>query len=141
MLEMAFLVLFSGVLTTLAVPTSKALESYNLNAAVKDVTRGIHSARFLAIVKGHSYNIAFNQNTNNYQVGYKIPPATVFTNSGNPIPWSGSNGIAISPSTTLQFSPGGTVTATTGTLSFTLTSGTKVETITVSPIGDVTVTP
>ena len=141
MLEMAFLVLFSGVLTTLAVPASKALESYNLNAAVKDVTRAIHSARFLAIVKGHSYNIAFNQNTNNYQVSYKIPPATVFTNSGNPVPWSVSNGITISPSTTLQFSPGGAVTATTGTLSFTLTSGTKVETITVFPIGDVTVTP
>ena len=142
LLELSFiLLLLAGLLATLAVPTSKtALATYDLNAAVKDVAGAIEITRFLAIMKGYSYNIAFDQNTNSYQIGSRIPPATVFTNSSNPLPWSVTGDITLNPSTTLQFSPGGTVTATTGALSFTLSNGTTTQMITVSSIGELTVT-
>jgi Tfp pilus assembly protein FimT len=142
LLETSFAVLIIGVIMTIAAPSTKAaLQNYHLSAAVKDVTGAIQTTRYLAIMKGYTYNITFDQNTNSYQVGVKFPPATVFSNSGNPVPWSVSNDISLSPSTTLQFSPGGTVKATTGTQTFTLTNGVTVETISVSSIGDVTVNP
>jgi prepilin-type N-terminal cleavage/methylation domain-containing protein len=142
LLEMAFVVLIMGIVMTIAAPSTKtALQGYHLNAAVKDVSGAIQSTRYLAVMKGYTHNIAFDQNTSNYQLGVKIPPATTFSNSGNPIPWSVSNDITLSPSTTLQFSPGGTVTATTGTLSFTMSNATTVETVTVSSVGDVIVSP
>ena len=142
LLEMAFVVLIMGIIMTIAAPSTRvALQGYHLGAAVKDVSGAIQSTRYLAIMRGWTYNIAFGPDTNTYQIGVKVPPATTFTNSGNPIPWSTTNDVTLNPSTTLQFSPGGTVTATTGTLTFTISNASKVETITVSSVGDVSVTP
>jgi prepilin-type N-terminal cleavage/methylation domain-containing protein len=68
-LEMAFVLLIAGVIMTIAAPPTKtALQSYHLGAAVKDVSGAILSTRYLAIMKGSPYNIAFTQNTNTYQI-------------------------------------------------------------------------
>jgi prepilin-type N-terminal cleavage/methylation domain-containing protein len=142
LLEMMFVVLIIGVMMSIAAPSTKsALQGYHLNAAVKDISGAIQSTRYLAIMKGYTYNIAFTQNSTSYQIGVKVPPATTFSNSGNPVIWSVTSDVTLSPSTTLQFSPGGTVMATTGTLSFTLSNASTVETLTVSSVGDVSVTP
>lgn len=142
LLEMAFVMLIIGVMTMIAVPQTKAaLKGYHLGAAVQAVSGAIQGARYSAISHGATYNVAFGQTTFNYQVGTKVAPATTFSNVGNPIPWSTSNDVTLSPSTTLEFSPGGTVKATTGTLNLTLTDGTKVETITVSEVGNISVSP
>ncbi len=131
-----------AICTTIAVPIiSGAMNAYQLSAAVHDVSGAIQSSRYLAIQQGYHYNISFTPGTQTYQVASKIPPATTYTNVGGLIPWTVTPNISISPATTLDFSPGGMVTATTGSLVFTLTNGSSVETLTVSGVGNVSVSP
>ena len=142
LLEMLFVVLFMGVMTLIALPSTKtALKNYHLSAAVQAVSGAIQAGRYSAISRGYAYNVAFDQTGRNYQIGAKVPPATTFSNAGIPVPWSTTSDVSLSPSTTLEFSPGGTIKATTGSMTFTLTSGTTVETITVSQVGDISVNP
>lgn len=131
-----------AVCTTIAVPIiSGAMTAYELSAAVHDVSGAIQNARYLAIQQGYHYNISFTQGTHTYQVGSKLPPATTYSNVGGLIPWTQTANISISPTTTLEFSPGGIVSATTGTFVFTLSNGSQLETITVSGVGNVSVSP
>ena len=132
----------AGILMAVAVPLTKnSLKSYRLSAAVQAVSGAIQSTRYQAISKGYHYTITFDPATKQYQVASKIPPAAVFSNVGNAVLWSASADVSITPLTTIEFSPGCTVSATTGTLSFSLTNGTSTETITVSTVGNVSVTP
>jgi Tfp pilus assembly protein FimT len=142
LLEMAFVVAIGMVVTTISVPMTKtALKAYHLSAAVSSVTGVIQSTRYQAISHGYHYNISFDPASQSYQMGSKVPPATTFSNVGTAIPWCSTGDVTMSPSTTLEFFPGGTVTATTGSMSFSLSNGTTTKTITVSGVGDVTVTP
>jgi len=139
---MAFVVAIGTVITTISVPMTKtALKAYHLNAAVSAVTGAIQSTRYQAIMHGYHYNITFDTASQSYQVGSKAPPATGFSNVGTAIPWCPTGDVTMSPSTTLEFFPGGTVTATTGSMSFSVSNGTTTKTITVSGVGNVTVTP
>jgi len=123
------------------------LRTYHLKAAVAAVSGAIQSTRYNTIMQGCPYTLAFNQSLTSYQVASEpltgSPPAcsATFSNVGGAIPWSSTGDVTMNPSTTLQFSPNGTVTATTGSLSFTLTNGTSTETITVSGAGNVDVSP
>src|SRR6267142_2519528 len=118
MLEMTFVLLIAGVLSAVALPATKtALAAYKLNSAVSSATGAIQAARYQAIMQGYHHRITFTQGSDSYQILSKVPPAT-----------------------TLEFFPGGTVQATTGTLSFTITNGSTTKTVTVSGVGDVTVT-
>jgi Tfp pilus assembly protein FimT len=142
LLEMAFVVAIGMVVTTISVPMTKtALKTYHLNAAVSAVTGAIQNNRYQAIMHGYHYNISFNPASQSYQVGSKVPPATAFSNVGSAIPWSPTGDVTMSPSTTLEFFPGGMVTASTGSMSFSVSNGATTKTITVSGVGDVTVTP
>lgn len=132
----------AGILMAVAVPLTKnALKSYHLSAAVQAVGGAIQSTRYQAVSKGYHYTITFDPASKQYQLASKVPPAAVFSNVGNPVLWSVSGDVSVTPLTTLEFYPGGTVTATTGTMSFSLTNGTSTETITVSTVGNVSVTP
>lgn len=142
LLELAFVLTVVGLISVVALPaTKKALQDYQLSAAVSAVTGAIQTTRYQAIMQGYHYNVAFNSGTQTYQVASKIPPAATFSNVGNPVAWSAVPGISITAATTLEFFPGGTVTATTGALNFNITNGQKTETVTVSGVGDVTVSP
>ena len=142
MLEITFAVAIGMVLTTLSVPMTKAaLKTYHLNTAVAAVTGAIQSTRYQAISHGYHYNIGFDPASPFYQVANKVPPATAFSNVGTAIPWCATGDVTISASTTLEFFPGGTVTATTGSTSFSLSNGSGTKTITVSGAGNVNVTP
>ena len=142
LLEMAFVVTIGMVVTTISVPMTKtALKAYHLNTAVAAVSGAIQSTRYQAIMHGYHYNMSFNQAANSYQLGSKVPPATAFSNVGTLVPWCPTGDVTISAPTTLEFFPGGTVTATTGSMSFSLSNGTTTKTITVSGVGDVSVTP
>lgn len=142
LIELLVAVGIAGILMAIAIPLTKnALKSYHLGAAVQAVSGAIQSTRYQAISHGYHYTITFNHASTKYQVASRIPPAVTFSNVGNATLWSTSGDVTINPSTTLEFYPGGTVTATTGSTTFTLTNGTSTETITVSSVGSVSVTP
>jgi type II secretion system protein H len=142
LLEMVFVVAVGMIVTTVSVPmTRSAMRTYHLNTAVATLTGAIQTTRYQAIMRGYHHNINFNPSSRSYQLASKVPPATAFSNVGTAVPWCPSGDVTLSASTTLEFFPGGTVTATTGAMSFTLSNGTATKTITVSGVGDVTVTP
>jgi len=126
--------------------TQSVLTSYHLNAAATAVTGAIQSTRYQAISVGCPYTIAFTQGSTYYQIATEVasgsPPAcaSTFTNVGGTISWSGSGDVSLSPSTTLQLNPNGSVTATTGSLSFALSTGAHTSTITISGVGNVSIT-
>lgn len=140
-LELAFVITVGMVVTTLSVPmTMTALKTYHLNTAVAAVTGAIQSTRYQAIMQGYHYNITFDPTLTSYQVAAKVPPATTFSNVGAAIPWSTTGDVTIStPLTTLEFFPGGTVTASAGSMTLSVGNGIASKTITVSGVGNVTV--
>jgi len=148
LIEVVIGISVASVLVGIAVPVVKsALAAYDLSAAVAAVSGSIQSTRYQAIATGCPYAITFSPATTNYQISDEAlsgtPPtcAAAFSNLGNAIPWSNSGDISISAATTLQFSPNGSVTATTGSLAFSLTNGHQTESITVSGVGNVSVSP
>ena len=142
LLEMAFVVAVGMVVTTISVPMTKsALKTYHLNTAVATITGAIQTTRYQAIMRGYHHNLSLKTSSRSYQLASKVPPATSFSNVGTAVPWCPPGDVTLSAATTLEFFPGGTVTATTGTMTFTLTNGTTTKTITVSGVGNVNVTP
>ena len=137
-----------GLMAAMSIPVIKnALTAYHLKAAVAAVQGAIQTTRYQAIMAGCPYTIAFSQTTTTYQVQDEAlsgsPPACAasFSNVAGLVPWSTTGDVSLSPSTTLQFNPNGTVVATTGSLTFPLTNGVSTETMTVSGVGNVTASP
>ena len=138
MLQLVVTVGIIGVLASFALPTTwNALRNYRLNAAVAAATGAITATRYQAIMHAYPYNITFSTN-GNYQVASEVPPATSFTSLGSAIPISGVGDVSINQATTLQFNANGTVSATTGALSFTISNGILTKTVSVTGVGDVT---
>ena len=148
LLELMVVVAIMGVLVKISLPTvQNTILAYRLSAAASSVAAAIQGTRYQAVMVGCPYTIAFNANSTTYQVQTEAisgtPPACAgsFSNVGSAIPWATDGGVSLTPSTTLQFSPNGTVTATTGTLSLALSNGSAgTRTITVSGVGNVKVT-
>jgi prepilin-type N-terminal cleavage/methylation domain-containing protein len=142
LLEVLFVLVIIGIVSAIALPMTKNfLKSYHLSAGVKAISGAIQSTRYLAIMNGYHFNLTLDPSSLSYQIASKPPGATSFTNVKNPIPWSATNDVSMTPSTTLEFYPGGTVVATTGSLTFTVTNGTNTETVTVSGVGNINVSP
>jgi Tfp pilus assembly protein FimT len=148
LMELVLGMAVASVLVGIALPLiQNALAIYYLSAAVSAVSGAIQSTRYQAIATGCPYTIAFQPATTTYQVSSEAlsgtPPACepTFSNVEGGIPWSGSAGITVTAATTLQFDPNGSVLATTGSLAFSLTNGAQTETITVSGVGNVTISP
>lgn len=149
LIELMVVVAIIGVIVKISLPSiQNTILAYRLSAAASSVAAAIQQTRYKAIQVGCKYTIAFTQTSTTYQVQTQAisgtPPAcaSTFTNVGPAIPWTTGGGVRMTPSTTLQFDPGGIVTATTGSLSFTLSNGnaTANRTITVSGVGNVKVT-
>jgi Tfp pilus assembly protein FimT len=131
-----------AVLSTLGVmalpTTTNALKNYRLTAAVAAATGAISATRYQAIMHAYPYSITFNSADATYQVASEPPGATSFTNlPGGAVPLSGAGAVTLNQITTLQFNANGIVSATTGTMSFTISNGILTKTITVSGVGDV----
>jgi Tfp pilus assembly protein FimT len=128
-----------GAMATVALPMTKGfLNSYHLQAASTSLVGTIQTTRYKALMKGYSYTLSFSPANESYQIAAEIPPATTFTNSGEPGIWCTTGDVTLSSATTLQFHPNGTVSAITGTLTFTLSNGSSSKVITVSQAGAVT---
>ena len=156
LVELLVVVGIISVMLAISVPNfQNSLKSIHLNSATTAVAGAIQSTRFRAIVSGCQYNIAFSQtNTTSQIAGQTLsgtPPscAATFTNVGSALPWSTSGDVSLIASTTLQFSPNGIVTlssggstpCTSGIACLKLSNGfTTTSTIIVSGVGNVTVT-
>ena len=139
--EVAFAMVVGIVLTAIAVPmVQSTVRAYRFRSAVTDAVWAIRATRYQAIMKGYPYAVAFNSQTNTYQVKNQPIGAAAMVNVGNSIPLAGSK-VTLSQDVTLQFRPNGIVLATQGQMGFSMTYQGKTKTITVSRYGNVTVTP
>jgi prepilin-type N-terminal cleavage/methylation domain-containing protein len=139
MIELLLVVAISLILGAMAIPaTRSAIATYELSAAVDSVTGAIQTTRYQAIMHGYSYQVAFDNTQNTYQVLSEVPPAASFSNVGSPVILS-AEPVNLSAMTTLQFKPNGSVSATVGAMSFTITYNGTTKTITVSNYGSINV--
>jgi len=133
-----------AVLFACALPLTKGVfNMYRLRAAATNAALLVQSTRYHAIMQSYPYQIKFSSTTNSYQVLNEVPPATTFSNVGGAIPVDPGGASTVGATTTLQFSPGGIVTLVGGSMpaTFTITNSSGTKTITVSSVGDVTITP
>ena len=142
LVETLIVLVILTVLTSICLPLfQNASKTYRMSSAVLAVTGAIQSTRYQAIMHGYPFSLALNATSQTYQVQDEPPGSSSFSNVGTALPWTSDPDITVSAATTLQFSPGGIVTANVGALTFALADGTKTETITVSEVGNVTVSP
>jgi len=128
------------ILTLVAIPiVNSVYQSYRVNAAISAVTGAIQTTRYQAISAGYPFQVVFSKANSNYQVKSDQNRTGVFTNVGNPIPLS--TAAVLAQDTTLLFHPGGLITATVGSTTLTLNAPHKIETITVSTYGNISVHP
>ena len=132
------------VLFACALPLTRGVfYQYHLRAASSTAALMIQATRYHAIMQSYPYQITFSAVTNTYQVLSEVPPAATFSNLGGAIPFDPGGSSTVGATTTFQFSPGGMVTVVGGSMPATMTitnpGGTK--TITVSGVGDVSITP
>jgi type IV fimbrial biogenesis protein FimT len=140
LLELLVTLAVIGVLATIATPTTvNALRNYRLTAAVSAASGAISATRFQAIMHAYPYSITFNSADATYQVASEPPGLSSFTAVDTPVLISGVGDVTVNQTTTLQFNANGTVLATTGTMSFTISNGLLTKTINVTGVGDVSV--
>jgi Tfp pilus assembly protein FimT len=138
-IELLIIVVISLILGAITIiATQSAMASYHLSAAVDSATGAIQGARYQAIMHGYPYQVAFNTTQNTFQVLSEAPPATSFTSTGSAVPLSAVP-ITLSAATTLQFKPNGTVSASVGTMTFSISYHGTTKTLTVSKYGSITV--
>ena len=139
-LQIVITLVVVSTLVAMALPTTvNALRNYRLTAAVSAATGAISATRYQAIMHAYPYNITFNSSNATYQLASEPPGASSFTNVGTAVPISGDGDVTINQTTTLQFNANGTVSATTGAMSFTISNGLLTKTISVTGVGDVSV--
>jgi prepilin-type N-terminal cleavage/methylation domain-containing protein len=132
------------VLFACALPLTKGIfYMYRLRAAATTAAMAIQSTRYHAIMQSYPYQIKLSATTNSYQVLSEVPPAITFSNVGAAIPVDPGGTSTIGATTTFQFSPGGIVTLVGGNMpaAFTITNPSGTKTLTVSSVGNVTITP
>lgn len=152
LLELLVTVVILVLISGMAVPLlQNVMANYRLNGAVAAVTGTIQSTRYQAIFNGYPFQVVFDNAALTYQVKSDKNRVGVFANvcvnvalASCPIPLAGSGTpVVVNASTTLTFSPGGTVTSTTavaGVTQIIVTYGTRQETINVSSYGNTRVT-
>jgi len=142
LIETLVVLVIATVLSAFAIPSFlNAMKTYRLSAAVSAATGAIQSTRFQAIMRGYQYQLTLTPSTLSYQVYNKVPPAAGFTAVGSAVPIARSGDVTLDQTITLTFRSNGTVSVTTGTLPFTITNGIVTKSITVSGVGNVSVTP
>jgi Tfp pilus assembly protein FimT len=141
MMEACLVVAIVMVLLGMSIPKFvQAISGYKLRAAAESVAWAMQSTRYQALQKGYTYELTVNSTNNTYQVLSKPIGATGFTNVGNSVPLT-SAAVVVSATTTLTFSPNGSITVVAGSQTITLTYSGQTETVTVTNYGSVTVAP
>lgn len=144
-LELVTVIAVGLILAAMAVPQIWNISrTLRLNAAVSAMSGAIQSTRYRAIFDGCPYTVSFNKTTNTYQLASEATGgtcATSFSNVGTAIPFADPKRVTLDQNLTFQFSPGGSVTVTTGTSSFNLTTvgATTTKNVQVTKYGSITV--
>jgi Tfp pilus assembly protein FimT len=137
--ELIMAMLVGTILTAMAVPQARTiLNNYRLQGAVANCTWAIQSTRYQALEQGYPYRVVFSASGRTYQIQNLPTGATSYVNVGTAVPISGV-AVALNQDTTLQFKPNGSVTATTGSLTFQASYQGLTRTVTVSTYGDITI--
>ncbi len=140
LIELVMSVAVAVILTAISVPLiTTAVSTYKIRSAATTVSGAIQSARHRSIFLGYPLQLTISKDNHNYQLAGKDlgAGASTFSNIGGTVPFS--NAVTLNQNVVLQFSPGGSVQATTGTLVLVMTYGSRTETITVSGFGNVNV--
>lgn len=142
LIEMLVVIAIVGVLAAMAIPAfMNSMNGYRLSGAVAATAGAIQSTRFQAIMQGYQYQLVFSSSTASYQVSNKVPPATSFSAVGSAIPIARQGDVTLNITTmTYTFSPNGTVTWNPGGTNLQISNGVSSRTITVSGVGNVSVT-
>jgi Tfp pilus assembly protein FimT len=140
-MEAAMVITIVMVLLGMGIPKFvQAIANYKLHAAADSVAWAMQSTRYQALQKGYTYELTISAANNTYQVLSKPIGASSFSNVGGAVPLTASP-VTVSATTTLTFSPNGSVTVVAGAQTITLTYSGFTETVTVTNYGSVTVTP
>ena len=145
LLEMVTVVAVGLIMAAISVPIIQStVKNMRLNAATSAVTGVMQSTRYRAIYDGCPYALTFSKAADTYQIASEVTGgacAAAMTNVGTGVPFSDPKFVTLSQDLTFQFSPGGSVTVTTGAATFNLsyigTSNTK--TVKVTKYGSITV--
>jgi type IV pilus assembly protein PilA len=142
LIEMLVVIAIVGVLAAMAIPAfMNSMNSYRLSGAVAATAGAIQSTRFQAIMQGYPYQLVFTSSTASYQVSNKVPPATSFSAVGSAIPIARQGDVTLNVTTmTYTFSPNGTATSAPAGTNLQISNGVSSNTITVSGVGNVSVT-
>jgi Tfp pilus assembly protein FimT len=141
LLEATIVIAIIVLLVGMAIPKfTQAISKYKLRAAADSAAWAMQSTRYQALMKGYTYELTINSSNNTYQVLSKPVGAGSFTNVGSAVPLTGTP-VTVSATTTLTFSPNGSVAVVVGSQTITFTYLSQTETVTVTNYGSVTVTP
>lgn len=145
-LELITVVAVGMILAAIATPIIwNITKTLRLNAAVSAVTGSMQSTRYRAIYDGCPYSISYFKDTNTYQIKTEASGGSTcagsFSNVGTAVPFADPKRIALDQNLTFQFSPGGSVTVTTGANSFNLShiGTTTTKNVKVTKYGSVTI--
>ncbi len=142
LVELLIVLGISVTMAALTLPSTRtAVNTFQLSSAVTAAASAIQSTRYQAIMRGYPFAITFSAANKNYQVSSKPIGAVSFSNVGSAILLSPNQPITLSATTTYQFNPNGTVVVTSGNASFNISASSGTKTITVSGVGNVSVTP
>jgi hypothetical protein len=119
-----------------------------MQSAVSSITGAIRSTRYQAISDAVPYALAFSKTAGTYQVQWDPTNTGVFVvkpaPDGTPlppVPVAGSPAASINADTTFQFRPSGQVSATAGAMTMNVQYHGQAKSITVTPYGNITITP
>jgi prepilin-type N-terminal cleavage/methylation domain-containing protein len=148
-LELLVVIAIIGVLAAIAVPmTMNGLKAYRLSAAVAAATGAIQTTRYQAIMHGCPFQLVLTSSTLSYQVYSEVPPAgtttclTSFAATGSAVPIARAGDVTVSRNFTYTFNPNGMVQeGSNPPSSFAITNGIATKTVTVTGVGNVSVSP
>jgi type IV fimbrial biogenesis protein FimT len=141
LIELALVISIVMILLAMGIPKfNQAISAYRLRAAADSAAWAMQSTRYQALQKGYTYELTINATNNTYQVLSKPTGAGSFSNVGSAVPLTSAL-ITVGATTTLTFSPNGSVSLVAGAQSVTFTFQGQTETVTVTNYGSVTVAP
>lgn len=142
LVELIITMVVGLVMTLIALPLiTNVYRSYQLNQAVHAITGAIQTTRYQAISSGYPFQVVFSKANSTFQIQKDQNLTGTFINVGGAVPLEGASaGLVLGQDTTLQFHPGGLVTAAVGSTTLTMTCNGRTESISVSTYGNIKVT-
>ncbi len=139
LIEVSVVLGIGMILSAMAAPlVQSSMASYQLQSAASSLVGVIQFTRYRAISQGYPFQVVFSHVAGTYQLTSSPNNDGTFGNVGVPVPF-GNSLTTLGANATLQFSGGGSVKATAGSMTLVLARSGRTGTITVSNYGNVNV--